>query len=269
MIFDKISLLGEACENDVCMGDDIDKKLAEKDLAKQYENIDPIDPKLEEAIFSTKADPKNVNIITNEGNYYIDYADLYTYMEATDQDELHALNSIMEAYDEEAPDMSKDTLYVVLPCNEEFEAYSESAAVTSKVSFLAESGVNLLKRRSDDEALNEGVIKNVKEKLKARGVKKMVANYVNYADSNIEEEEGYIEALDKDESEKSNPKKIKRLYLNPALANIEVMDSAAMKAELKNYSAEERAKYNKLLSTFKKCATKAEKLLKKIESSNN
>lgn len=257
MIFDKISLLGEACENDVCMGDDIDKKLAEKDLAKQYENIDPIDPKLEEVIFNTKADPKNVNIITNEGNYYIDYADLYTYMEATDQDELHALNSIMEAYDEEAPDMSKDTLYVVLPCNEEFEAYSESTAVTSKVSFLAESGVNLLKRRSaNDEALNEGFLSATKEKLKARGIKKVVADYVKNAEKNIKMVEGWIQEFNDDDVAPKNAK----IYLDPCRVNIEVMDNADYKAELKNYSAEDRAKYNKLLSTFKKCAAKAEKV---------
>lgn len=113
-------ILQEAAEKEGKISDqtvaNFDTILANSDLEKIFDKSCPITGDVCAKLQEAAADPMNLTIAPGDGNYYLDYNALVNYMEAAGySDPKLALNSIFEAYSDQAPDMSKDNFIIVFP----------------------------------------------------------------------------------------------------------------------------------------------------------
>lgn len=162
MIYSIDDFIREACENDLLCGTDIDKKLSERDLVKDYEKIYPIDPITESVIFESYSNPESIVIINDNDNFYIEYAQLYKFMEsAFILDEAAALNEIIKYYNESCG-ITKDNIHIILPSDKKFDkvCIEEKACIAHKIQNLKNKGIRLVKEYHglSDKDIKDNVI---------------------------------------------------------------------------------------------------------------
>ena len=129
MNFDDLDMFIEMARSESCMTENVQTDITIRDLKENLEKIPTVDKSIEESFARIYSDPDNLRMIHDEatGNYYIEYADLKHYMEAVDTEDMRvAMNQILEHFDTEAPDMTCENFYVVMPGDTTFNSLTES-----------------------------------------------------------------------------------------------------------------------------------------------
>ena len=275
------------------MATNIDGTLSDANLVKQFDDICPIcSTQLEDAIQLAYADPKNAVIVEHEGNFYIQNDELHQFMEAAGyDDERIAINAIIEAYEDDAPEMTCENVVIVFPVDEEalMEAKSDgedkSEKTKDEINDVKEKGIKAAlarrkakkaekkeaKRQAKEDAINcresmiemlvsEGAIRNLFSGLNSQIKKKVGETQTKNAIKNIPNFEKARKLIDSFMNNATTVKDI-NIVISDLSIGIPILERAIDKADY----AEQKAALMDQLKYCKAALKKAEAKKAKIE----
>lgn len=120
--FNLNNVLREAAEEDAYVLDNsLSAELDSLEMQKMFDDVDIVDDAVEDAIKEQASDPRNLRIVYNSGNFYLDYTEMINYCEATGYSVRRAFDSIIDEYSSEYSTLNEDTLKLVIPTLDDFK----------------------------------------------------------------------------------------------------------------------------------------------------
>lgn len=120
--FNLNNVLREAAEEDAYVLDNsLSAELDSLGMQKMFDDVDIVDDAVEDAIKEQASDPRNLRIVYNSGNFYLDYTEMINYCEATGYSVRRAFDSIIDEYSSEYSTLNEDTLKLVIPTLDDFK----------------------------------------------------------------------------------------------------------------------------------------------------
>lgn len=130
----------------------VDEILSKESLSSVLESATPIADIVSAKLYENACDPMQLSIVMDENSnsFYMDYNEFSGYCEATGFIPSIAMYTILEAYEDEFPEMTLENFHIVFPSNEAFNeavktpgkyGYHELAMTSHFMKLCTESGI--------------------------------------------------------------------------------------------------------------------------------